>query len=129
MPAARTVLQRLNNLDNYLSGYPQNQQSDRFEELICQAFSALLHLPFFDTSNDDLNKRHRLTWFGTAAPFSRSPHGPDGLARAHNYCLVIEATLKTRSIQWSQEFARCLSHARSVARSEDIDDRDISLVG
>lgn len=125
MPSGRTLLSRLKNMRDYLDQYPQSHHSARFEELICQSFAVSLHLPFYNVDNDDTSVENRVVWFGRDNPISKSPHGSDGVAYSHNFCIVIEATMKTGTNQWSQEFHRCLQHAKDVANDTGLDEKDV----
>jgi len=116
MVSMPTLLTRLKDVDNYLSRQHSSVRSALFERLICQAFAALLHLPFFDARHDDSTQPYRVTWFGTERPPAKTPRGPDGRALAHGFCLGIEATRKTTPKQWSQEFNECLEHAHYIAQ-------------
>ncbi len=127
-PSSRTVLKRLGDHNTYLSRYRPCHRSAHFEELVCQAFAGLLHLPFYDAANEDTDEDHRVTWQGDASSSARAPGGPDGLASAHDFSLVIEATQKTGTRQCSQEFARCLEHVSQFAQASNIDPSDIHTV-
>jgi hypothetical protein len=119
VPSRTIILKRLRGLNTYLAQYHVTQQSLRFEELVCQAVAGLLHVPYYDADTDDASQSYRLTWHGSAAKVSKaSPGGPDGIARAHDFCIVIEVTQKTGTKQWSQEFGACLDHARAVAQAQ-----------
>lgn len=128
VPSSLILHERLRDCDSYLSQYPCNHRSTHFEELVCQAFAGLLHLPFYDADNEDTCEEYRVTWNGSASSSSKAPPGPDGIAWAHGFSVVIEATQKTGTTQWSQEFARCLDHARTVAEETDMDETDIYTV-
>jgi len=113
----------------YLGQHHQTQHSLRFEELACLAFGGLLHVPCYDVDTDDASEAHRLTWLGSAAKLLRAPPGgPDGIARAHDYYVLIEATQKTGTKQWSQEFGACLDHARTLRQAEQVGARDLMVV-
>jgi len=129
MPSCRTLLRHLKDVNGYLSSFRRMDRSWRFEELVCQAFAGVLYLPYYEADSDDSNVEHRVTWLGRAATGSKAPGGrPDGLACGHGFWLVIEATRKTGAKQWSQEFARCLEHARDVARSNRVGLEDFLVV-
>jgi len=128
MPSSDTILERLDDCDKYLSQFDPSHQSARFEELICQAFATLLHLPFYDADNDDKSERHKVTWCGGASPLRGAPGGPDGVGRAHNFAMLIEATLKLGTKQWSQEFAQCLDHADKVIKANNMEPKDTYIV-
>jgi len=127
-PLPSTIMQRLTDLQTYLAQYHSSHQSLRFEELVCQAFAALLHLPYYDAPTDDPSQAYRVTWLGSAASLSKAPGGPDGIARAYDFSIVIEATLKTTTKQWSQEFNQCLDHAQHVANINGLKPRDVLTV-
>jgi len=60
---------------------------------------------------------------------SKAPGGgPDGIARAHDFCVVLEATLKPGPTQWSQEFNQCLQHAQDLADTNGLQSRDVLTV-
>lgn len=81
-----------------------------------QSFAAALHLPFYDRGSDQNQVSHRVVWAGSDKGSLRALPGlPDGIAYAHEFCVVIEATRMTGTRQWSQEFCQCLRHARNVA--------------
>ena len=70
MRSRLTILKGLRHLNAYLAPHLPSHHSLRFEELVCQAFAALLHLPYFDAPTDDSSHAHRVTWLGNAATFS-----------------------------------------------------------
>lgn len=120
-PAPRTIWQRLKDHTGYLSGYHQMYRSAIFEELISQSFSSLLYLPFFDSDTDDPSISHKVTWNGSRDSLTKAPGGPDGIALSHGFSVVIEATLKSGTTQWSQEFAASLRHAENVSNNFDVE--------
>jgi len=71
-----------------------------------------MHIPFFQSDRDDPSVKYRVVWFGdiNATPPKCTPSGPDSIVYAHNNFILIEATRKEGKRQWSQEFARALSH-------------------
>lgn len=127
-PACRTILGRLRDPSKYLSQYHASHQSMRFEELVCQAFAVWLHVPFYDADNDDSTVQYRMTWLGSAHKVTKAPAGPDGIARAHGFYIVVEATRKTGTSQWSQELARCVDHATKVAQDNNAAPNDVYAV-
>ena len=88
----------------------------------------MLHLPFYDASNEDSDKEHRVTWCGITSSSSKAPPGPDGVARAHGFYVVIEATRKEGTKQWSQEFAPSLQHARDLAQQTGAGPQDTYII-
>jgi len=127
-PPASIILQRLSDLQTYVAQEHPSHQSLRFEELVCHAFAAILHLAYYDAPADDPSQAYRVTWLGNATSLSKAPGGPDGIARAHHFSIVIEATLKTGPKQWSQEFNQCLDHAQDVANNNGVKPRDVLTV-
>ncbi len=128
MPSPLTVFSRLKDLNKYLRQHNQSHWSARFEELVCEAFASLLHLPIFNADCDDSTVQSRVIWLGSAHSLSKAPPGPDGIAHAHGFSIVIEATRKTGTRQWSQEFGQCLRHAHAVANETKMDPADIYTV-
>lgn len=120
MAAARTILRRLKRYNQYLSNFPRNQRSIYFEKLIAEAFAGILNLPFYSSNNDDANVRHRVTWYGSDIGPSAAPPGPDAVARAYDFQILIEPTLKTGSNQWSQEFAACIRHGITYVNQQGL---------
>jgi len=112
MVAPRTTLRYLRKYEQYLNTFPRNQRSIYFEKLIAQTFAGILNLPFYSSNNDDVNVRHRVTWCGSDIEPSAAPPGPDAIARAYEFQILIEPTLKTGSNQWSQEFAASIRHGQ-----------------
>ncbi|MFC1618758.1 AlwI family type II restriction endonuclease [Candidatus Neomarinimicrobiota bacterium] len=123
-----TIYQRLRSYNQYLANYPINHRSTHFEELICQGFASSFRIPFFDIDTDDTNNNYRMTWMGSANSASRAPGGPDGIGRAHEFTILVEATLKTGTRQWSQEFAQCINHAQDYANNNSIDLADLYIL-
>ncbi len=58
------VLRNLIDCEKYLAQFHQCLQSAHFDKLIAEAFSCILHLPFFTLDNEDERKPHRVTWQG-----------------------------------------------------------------
>jgi len=111
----KNTFNRLDNLGKFLGSFHVAHQSTFFEELIVQSFPIILHLPFFDITDDDSTIAYRVTWNGSRNLRTRAPGGgPDGIGRGRGFNIIIEATLKTGTKQWSQEFAISLKHARDT---------------
>lgn len=111
MGSPRTILKNLRNLDQYLSAFNISLRSTHFELLIAEAFSKILHLPFFDVDNDNPNIPYRVVWKGRANPIEKAPNNePDAICFCYNFKLLIEATQKTNAKQCSQEFAAAIRH-------------------
>jgi hypothetical protein len=124
LPAHQTVVGRLRRLDPYLSQFG-NQGAVCFEELVVQSLACALHVPFYNECTDDSRVPQRVTW--NAARAGGRPAGagkPDGVARAHSFTLVIEATLKTGALQWAQEFAQCVRHLEDMVKAEKLAARE-----
>lgn len=110
MISSRTILRLLKKLD-------QAQQSAYFEQLVAQAFSRILYLPFYSSDNDDASISHRVAWLGSEKNLSRDPqnanappNNPDAIAYAYKFYVLIESTLRTGANQWTREFAQSLRH-------------------
>lgn len=103
----------LREVDAHLDGFPKDARSAAFERLSAQGVASLLHLPFYDASTDPGGAGPRVTWRGQGSMCS--PHGADGLAVALGCWIVIEATRKTGTNQWTQEFGPCVDHVAEVA--------------
>jgi hypothetical protein len=114
------VIGKFKNLGAYLGSFSQKIQPTRFEHLSCKSFSCLLGLPFFDSSNDDASIPHRVVWRGIEQTWVKAPEGADGLAHAHGFCIVIEATLRRNRTQWSHEFVPCVNHYNEFLASTGI---------
>lgn len=128
-PSPSTILHQLSDLQAYLAQHHSSHHSLRFEELVCQAFAAVLHLAYYDAPADDSSDPYRVTWLGSAGSLSKAPGGgPDGIARAHDFFIAIEATLKPGPKQWSQEFNQCLDHAQDVANKNGLKPSDVLTV-
>lgn len=125
MVAPRTVLRQLRSYTRYLTAFPPNQRSIYFEKLISQAFASVLILPLFSSQNDDTSIRYRVTWLGSDIGPTLAPPGPDAVASAYGFHILIEPTLKTGSNQWSQEFAACIRHGQTFARQQRWDPTDV----
>lgn len=125
MVAPRTILRHLRKYKEYLNAFPRNQRSIYFEKLIAQAFAGVLNLPFYSSNNDDVDVKHRLTWWGSDTGPSAAPPGPDAIARAYGFQILIEPTRKTGSNQWSQEFAACIRHGETYVNQQGLNPTDV----
>jgi len=125
MTSSRTILENLKNLNQFLGKFHQSKQSAYFEKLIAEVFSHVLYLPYFTSDNEDINTPHRLTWQGQNDPISGAPRGkPDAIAYCSDFCLIIEATLKTGANQCSQEFAQSIRHRENFCSQTAIQQKD-----
>lgn len=127
LPTSSQIRWRLHNAPRYLAGRPQKLQPALFEELVAQAFASLLHLPFYDATNDP-NTGPRVTWNGDHSSYLKAPSGPDGIAHANGFTILIESTMRTGTGQWSKEFNECIRHARQTATSMNIRSSDLYTV-
>lgn len=117
-PSSHTLIKRIKNCSGFLNKYKQNERPYIFEELAVQGLARLLHLPYFDSADDDTSLLFRATWNGSRKLNQKAlSGGPDGIIRAYDFLLVIEATLRTGSNQWTKEFGECLRHAKEVSLS------------
>lgn len=128
MISSRTILRHLKKLD-------RAQQSAYFEQLVAQAFSRILYLPFYSSDNDNASISHRVTWLGSETNLSRAPqnanappNNPDAIAYAYKFCILIESTLKTTGKQWSQEFAQSLRHRDDFVSRTGAHPNDVYIV-
>lgn len=129
MSFSRKILENLKNLDQYLAQFHQTQQSTYFEKFIAEVFSHILYLPFYASDNDDTNVPHRVTWQGSNSKRSKALSGkPDAIAYCYNFYLVIEATLKTGTKQWSQEFAQSIRRCEDFCSQNNIQSKDIFVL-
>lgn len=128
MMSSQTVLSHLEKLDEYLTNFAQEQHSTRFEQLIAQAFSRILYLPFYTSDNDDANISHRVTWFGSEKNVSSAPsRRADAIACAYDFYILIEATQKTGANQWTQEFAQSLRHCRDFLSQRGVQPNQVYI--
>ena len=125
MLAPRTIYKYLRRYRQYLTQFPLNQRAIFFEKLVSQAFAGILNLPFYSSDNDNVNIKHRVTWCGTSTGPSAAPPGPDAIAGAYGFHILIEPTLKTGSNQWSQEFAACIRHGVSYINQQNLSTADV----
>jgi len=129
MTSSRAMLRILKDLDGYLSQFNQSQWSALFEQLVAEALSHMLYLPFYTSDNDDSQIPHRLVWLGGTTPLCKAPpEGPDAIAHCCNFHFVIEATMKTGSSQWSQEFASSIRHCEEFCSHNGIVPRDTYIL-
>jgi len=131
MISGRTILRYLRNLNQYLGQFPYNEKSTYFEHLISVAFSRGLYLPYYTIDNDDESVEQRVTWQGSdsSGDLSKSPAGKtDIIAYCCGFYLVIEATRKTGSGQWTDEFAQALRHCGAFVRTKGLDPRQVYIV-
>lgn len=127
MPSACAILGRLKNCDSYLRGHPK--QPAAFEELVCQALATTLHVPFYDRNTDKVWQKYKVTWYGKSHPaYENAWGGPDGIAHGCDFCLVIEATLKTGKKQWTQEFNECFDHRKQVISNIDENSNHVHVI-
>lgn len=125
MPSSRVILRGLKDLDGYLNQFNLSQQSAAFERLIAEALSSILHLPFCTSDNNDSQIPNRVVWLGSTNPLSKAPSGkPDAIAHCCDFHLVIEATMRTGSNQWSREFAPSIRHCEDFCTDGGISRRD-----
>jgi len=130
MISGRTILRYLKNLDEYLDQF-HYEESTYFEHLISIAFSKSLYLPYYTINNEDNSVEQRVTWNGSDnnGIFSKSPAGKtDIISYCCGFYIVIEATRKTGSGQWTDEFAQALRHCKAFVRTEGLDPRDVYIV-
>ncbi|MFH1318421.1 MAG: AlwI family type II restriction endonuclease [Candidatus Omnitrophota bacterium] len=129
MLSSRTILKNLRNLNTYLSQYHQSQQSTYFEKLIAESFSRILYLPFYTIDNDDTTVSYRVTWQGKDNPISKASQGKqDTTAYCYDFCLIIEATLKTGANQWSKEFAQSIRHCEEFVKVNRIQQNKVYII-
>jgi hypothetical protein len=119
------MLRILKDFDGYLSQFNQSQWSTIFEQLIAEAFSNILYLPFYTSNNDNSQIPNRVVWLGSTNPLSKAPsEKPDAIAHCCDFHLVVEATMKTGTKQWSQEFAPSIRHCENLCADNGISPRD-----
>ncbi len=128
MVSPRTVLKNLKSMKQYLLAFSQEKQPAYFEHLIVQAFGHILHLPFYTTDNDDSSVSHRVVWLGSLTNMSKAPPGPDGIAYAYDFYVLIEVTLKQGSGQWRQEFSQCLRHCDDFIKQNNLQAKDVYVI-
>jgi len=125
MEPPQTILENLKDIDQYLAQFHQSQQSMYFEQLIAEAFSYILYLPYFTSDNENTNNLHRVTWQGSVNSVYRSPRGkPDAIAYCYDFNLIIEATKNTGVNQWAKEFAQAIRHCQDFCSQACIQQKD-----
>jgi len=110
IPSLRTLIPRIRDNMTFLAQFQDMKKSTYFELMCMQAFARLLKLPFFDVDHDDNSVQHRVTWNGRVSPISKAPDGPDGIARCHDFDMLVEATRKEGTKQYTQEYTRAITH-------------------
>jgi len=128
MGSSRTILRNLRNLNKYLSRFHKSLQSTYFEKLIAEAFSHVLHLPFYTISDDKKDTPYCVIWQGdiSNSSITKAPQGePDAVAYCFGFYLLIEATLKTGANQWSKEFAASIRHCENFCSQNNIQPEDV----
>lgn len=129
MPSSQTILKNLNNFNQYLTQFPQPQQSSYFEQLIALVFSHIFYLPYFSCDNEDISITHRVKWQGSLNPVSKaSPGKPDIIAYCYDFYLMVEATRKTGTKQWSQEFAQACRHCDNLVNQNVVQPDNVYIV-
>ena len=129
MLSSRTILKSLENVNQYLSQFHVSKRSTYFELLIAEVFSHIFYLPFYSSDNDDTKVYHRTVWCGKINPFSKaSGREPDAISYCYNFHLIIEATLKTGTKQWSQEFAQSIRHCKDFCSQNSINPKDVFIL-
>jgi hypothetical protein len=129
MTSSRTILKNLKSITEYLNQFPNWQRSTHFEKLVAEAFSHILYLPFYASDNDDDSIPHRVIWRGKVNPVSKAPgRGPDAIARCYHFCLIIEATRKPGSDQWSREFAQSIRHCKDFCSKEGVQPNNVYVL-
>lgn len=128
MPSARTILRYLKKHSEYLNNFCQSDRSIYFEDLIGQAFSHILYLPYYTRNDNDTNISFRVTWQGDINHPCSAPPGPDTIACCYDFNLLIEATLKTGANQWTQEFASSARHCEDFINQNRIQSRDVYII-
>ena len=130
IPSGRTILRRLRKLDEYLGQFPY-KQSIYFEQLISLAFSRGFYLPFYTNNNDDETIEYKVVWNGSdiGGNLLGSPQGkPDIVAYCFGFYLILEATQKTSSNQWTQEFAQAVRHCGDFVRENSVEPNEVYIV-
>jgi len=130
MISGRTILRYLRNLNQYLGQFPC-KESTYFEHLITVAFSQGLYLPYYTFNSEDKSVEQRVTWNGSDinGVLSKAPaRKTDIIAYCCGFYLIVEATRKTGSGQWTAEFGQALRHCRDFVRTERLDPRDVYIV-
>lgn len=129
METARAILRLLKKHNEYLEGFPIEQQAARWEELIAKAFSHTLNIPFYSRDNDRKSVRFRVSWQGSGRPPSIAPSGtPDIVAYCYDFDLLVEPTLKTGANQWTQEYASSLRHCEDYITAKGLDPSNVYVI-
>lgn len=125
-----SILERLKNYSQYLHEFHHSQQPAVFEYLVAEAFSHILHLPFYTSDTNDSAVHHRVVWRGSVKGqhYSRSGWGPDAIAYAYGYSLLIQPTLKEDAGQWTGEFAPCCKHYDQFTCGKGLDPTSVYLI-
>lgn len=118
------IIDQLVDFEKYLETFPPEERSSRFEYIIAEGFSRIFNLPLLTTEQDDKTRKHRIIWNGkiderkTMPKFERIK-GPDAYIYAHEFTVLLEATLKVGYKQWSQEYARAIEHYTDFTKTAD----------
>jgi hypothetical protein len=123
-----TLIGNLRKYKTFIAGFPLEQQASRIEHLFARSLSLALRLPFYTLDNDDSNVKHRVVWNGSKTNWTRGEGTPDGIVYAHEYCILLEATLKTGTKQWTQEVSRSLQHYEDFAQQTGLRSQDCYLL-
>jgi hypothetical protein len=124
-PSTRVILRELKDPDGYVTRFDAAQQSAAFEQLVANALANILYLPFYASNNDDGRIPNRVVWFGSTSPLSKAAaNKPDAIGYCCDFHIVVEATRKTGSSQWSQEFAQSIRHCEDFCTSSNTSLRD-----
>lgn len=124
------IVWRLRNLSRYFGfrGIQRNDQPAYFEHLVAEAFARVLGLPFYGSDNDDPSDIYRVKWLGRVIDMTKAGPGPDALAFAYGFCMVIEATLLRNAQQWRAEFSPLLRHGYEIVAQQGMEPRDVYVV-
>jgi hypothetical protein len=107
----------------------RRQESAYFEKVVAEALSRILYLPFHTSESDNPRIPYRVTWKGSITPLSKADSGvPDAIAYCYGFYLIIEATRKTGSNQWTQEFAQSIRHCEDFCTQNNIQRKDIFVL-
>jgi len=126
MTSSQTILENLKGITEYLNQFTKKQRPTYFEKLVAEAFSHILHLPFYASDSDDAGIPHRVIWQGRVNPVCKAPGGgPDAIARCYHFDLIIEATKNTEANQWAREFASSIRHSEDFCSQAQIQAKDV----
>lgn len=129
MASPRVVLSNLRSLDRYLSGYHGVGRSTRFEQIVAEAFSHTVRLPFYTSATDIATTPHRVTWLGTIHSLHKAPPGgADAIARCFGFHCIIEATLTTGATQYQREFAQSIRHCEDYCTQNNVQHDDAFIL-